>query len=298
MNYDPEKLEIIYVDSNSTDNSVKMAKGLGVKVVQLPPGPSTAARGRNAGYHQSSAPFVFFIDGDTIIDPNFLRKAIQHLQEHPEVAAVSGHRREMNPKHSIYNRVLDLDWISPKGEAAYCGGDAVIRREALEIAGPYCEDLVAGEEPELCHRIRQEGYVIHRLDVPMTMHDLNILKFSGYWTRCYRTGHAYAEVAGLTNGETFGKESRRNKLQATAYIITPVVLCFVLGLLAIPIILAGLFLVLARTIWRARWRNASFKTTLAYAIHGHFCQLPIFMGQLKHYLDRKRSVKATLIEYK
>jgi len=298
MDYARDRVDIVYVDSSSTDDSVERAKKLGVRVVALPPGAPTAARGRNAGLLASQAPYVFFVDGDTIIHPQFLSKAIEFMEEREYVAAVSGYRREIHPQHSFYNRVLDLDWISPAGEAGYCGGDAVIRRAVLEQVGPYAEDLVAGEEPELCHRIRQEGFKIFRLDLPMTMHDLNIHKFSGYWIRCFRTGYAYAEVSARTNGQTFGRESRRNQIQTIAYMAVPLVLLFFLKLLAIPVMIGGVALVLARTVWRARWRKASFATSLAYAIHGHFCQFPIWFGQLKFYINRRRKVTASLIEYK
>ena len=111
------------------------------------------------------------------------------------VAVVLGNRREISPKASIYNRVLDLDWISPAGAVEFCGGDALIRRDVLERVGGFDERLIAGEEPEMCQRIRTLGFTIKRVDRPMTGHDLAMTRFSQYWRRAVRSGYAYAEVS-------------------------------------------------------------------------------------------------------
>ena len=290
--------EIVYVDSGSSDDSVERAESLGAKALTLPPGPTTAAKGRNRGLRDATTPFLFFIDGDTIVDPHFLRKAVAYLDEHDRVAAVFGDRRELFPKNSIYNRVLDLDWIYPLGVVPFFGGDVVVKKSALDAAGPYREDLIAGEEPELCSRIRAAGFEIHHLDLPMTGHDLDIKRFSGYWRRCYRTGHAYAEVAQLTNGDTFGAASRRNLVQAPGYIVVLLIFLILFKWWGALLLLSGGLLVLARTVLRSRWRRADTATTLLYAIHGHFCQFPIWLGQIGYYLNAGRRKKSRLIEYK
>ena len=38
--------------------------------------------------------------------------------------------------------------------------------------------LIAGEEPELCLRLRQKGWEIWRLDAEMTLHDAAMTKFN------------------------------------------------------------------------------------------------------------------------
>ena len=290
--------EIVYVDSGSGDGSVDRAKSLGAEALTLEPGPTTAAKGRNRGLLGAKTPFLFFIDGDTIVDPHFLKKAVAYLEERPEVAAVFGDRRELFPQNSIYNRVLDLDWIYPLGAVPFFGGDVVVRRSVLERTGPYREDLIAGEEPELCSRIRAAGFEIHHLALPMTGHDLDIKHFSGYWRRCYRTGHAYAEVTRLTNGDTFGAASKRNLIQAPAYLAVVLLFLVLFQFWGVALLLTGGLLVLIRTVLRSRWRGASTMTTFVYAIHGHFCQFPIWLGQISYYRNARRRKDSRLIEYK
>ena len=88
------------------------------------------------------------------------------------------------------------------GEATSCGGDALIRCDALRAAGGYRADLIAGEEPELCLRLRRAGWSIWRIDAEMTWHDAAIHRFAQWWTRSVRSGHAYGEGAWLHGRST------------------------------------------------------------------------------------------------
>ncbi len=53
--------------------------------------------------------------------------------------------------------------------------------------------LIAGEEPEFCLRLRQIGWKIWRLDAEMTRHDAAITRIGRWWRRTVRSGYGYAE---------------------------------------------------------------------------------------------------------
>lgn len=72
-----------------------------------------------------------------------------------------------------------------------------MRVTALVNAKGFREDLIAGEEPELCVRLRQLGWRIHRVEHEMTLHDAAITRFAQWWRRTVRGGHAFAEGAWL-----------------------------------------------------------------------------------------------------
>jgi len=135
-------VEVIYVDSASVDGSPARAAARGARVIPLPDGRPTAARGRNAGWRAASGEFVLFLDGDTILDRDFVRRAFAGFSD-PNVAVVWGHRREIRPQDSIYNRVLDLDWIYPyEPQCGPCRGKtSPTRVMPCWIAGPAMKGL-------------------------------------------------------------------------------------------------------------------------------------------------------------
>jgi glycosyltransferase involved in cell wall biosynthesis len=299
-----DRAELIYVDSASTDESPQAAEIFGAQVIVLHGGLQTAARARNAGWEKATAPYILFLDGDTILNPYFIQTALKFLESDQGVAAVWGHRRELYPEHSIYNRVLDLDWIYPAGNTDFCGGDVLIRRSALIEVEGYDPGLPAGEEPELCRRLRARGYRIVHIDAPMTLHDLNMTRFSQYWRRAMRAGYAYAEVSSRFRESAdpmWLRESRRNVCSGSFWIAwlvgsvawfafrSPWILLWLALLIALP----------ARSAWKARSRAPGQKSLLLlYGIHSHLQQIPILVGQLRYFQDRHSGKRGTQIQYK
>ncbi len=300
----PGPFEIIYVDSASSDGSSARAARFGAKVIEIKGGKLSAARARNAGWQSAVAPLILFLDGDTILHPDFAAKAIAELQN-PSITVVWGHRREINPQASVYNRVLDLDWIYPPGLAEFCGGDALMRRSALEQAGGFNADLIAGEEPDLCRRIRAPGGLISHIDAPMTGHDYAMTTWRQYWKHSLRAGHAYAEIAARykgTDDPLWTADSRANAVRACIYLIAPI-MAIIAAILAhswIFILLPMLCFacLILRTALKARGKRASLGTRVLFAIHSHVRQIPIFIGQLVYKRNLKRNWQSGIIEYK
>jgi GT2 family glycosyltransferase len=294
--------ELIYVDSDSTDDSRERAAESAATVLCVRPQRPCAAVGRNAGWRAARGEFVLFLDGDTVLDPGFVPRALAAMAE-PAVAVVWGHRREMAPEQSPYVRALDLDWVYAPGIVPFCGGDALVRRDVLAAHGGFDERLIAGEEPELCQRIRAAGSLILHIDAPMTLHDLGIGSFRQYWRRAFRAGHAYAEVSRLTRAagqQLWSAEARRNVVHGGAVAAAPVALAAAALVGPVPfaaVVGAGAAL-LARTYRRCAWKSDSRPTRALYALHSHLQQLPILCGQLAFHLDRLRGRRRALIEYR
>jgi glycosyltransferase involved in cell wall biosynthesis len=296
--------ELVYVDSRSTDGSPQRAAASGAKVVVLEGGRLSAARARNAGWRAASAPLIFFLDGDTILDPSFIDRALAEFAD-PRVVVICGNRREIHPEASVYQRVLDLEWISRPGLADFCGGDAIIRRSALEQANGYDPDLIAGEEPDLCRRLRAAGGLVMHIDAPMVQHDLAITRWIQYWRHAVRAGYAYAEVSSRYKSSSdplWTRESRRNLRRGPLVFFGPLVAAGAAVLsrswetALVAALLAGM--VLWRTAWLARWRSASRASLILFSVHSHVQQVPIFCGQMSYYWGRLRNKKRELIEYK
>jgi len=214
---------VVYVDSASIDGSVELAGSMGAHVVELDASaPLTAARARNAGFafvveSVADAEYVQFVDGDCEVAPGWLEQAAEFLDEHSEYGLVCGRLRERHPEASIYNRLCDLEWDRPAGDIDCCGGIFMVRVAAFVEAGGFDVALRAGEEPELCHRLRQHGWQLHRLDCDMALHDAAMTRFSQWWHRSVRCGEGYATIC--RSGSRTGRLYRRQRASALLWAV-------------------------------------------------------------------------------
>jgi GT2 family glycosyltransferase len=295
---------VVYVDSGSTDGSVAFSRSLGVVVVELDlRDPFTAARARNEGFRKllevrPALDYVFFVDGDCEVVAGWLEKGTRFLDEHPDVAIVWGRRRERYPERSVYNMLCDVEWWEfPLGDVKACGGDAVCRVVAIRQVQGYRADMICGEEPEMCVRLRQAGWRIWHLSDDMTIHDAAMYHFSQWWTRMLRGGFASAQGAALHGAPPERHcvlETRRVWLWGLYVPLAVLLLAFLvqwwalLLVLVYPAQIIRLALRGRRSMRENWWRAASL-------VVGKF---PEMLGQLKFLMNRYRRVPSGLIEYK
>lgn len=219
-----ERVRVVYVDSGSTDGSRELARSFGAAVVDLDPAkPFTAARARNAGFdcllRATPRPeFVQFVDGDCALDPGWLAAGLEVLRARSDVAVVCGRRRERAPERSVFNRLCDVEWDTPIGDARACGGDALMRVDAFRRVGGFDPAMIAGEEPDLCLRLARAGYRIVRHDAAMTLHDAAMTHWTQWWQRAVRTGHTTAELL-AKHGNAAEHRRLRRALSAVAWAV-------------------------------------------------------------------------------
>ncbi|MES9899567.1 MAG: glycosyltransferase family 2 protein [Sedimenticola sp.] len=295
--------QTVYVDSGSTDGSVGMACNLGVEVVQLDMSiPFTAARSRNEGFQcllelLPNVSYVQFVDGDCEIQQNWSDVALGFLQHHEDVAVVCGRRRERFPDQTVYNLLCDIEWDTPVGETKACGGDAMMSVQAFAEVRGFRDDLIAGEEPELCVRLRQNGWKIWRLDEEMTLHDAAMNRFSQWWKRSVRAGYAFAEGAAIHGAPPerhWVKEARRARLWS---VIIPFLI--LAGTVLDNYALLAL-LIYPLQVLRGCMKSAQKSRRVAglYAFFIMLGKFPEFAGQLKYFWGRLSNKRSPLIEYK
>jgi GT2 family glycosyltransferase len=295
---------VVYVDSGSSDGSVAMVRErMGFDVVELDLAtPFTAGRARNEGVRRlrelvPGLRYVQFLDGDCEMAAGWLAQAVAFLDAHPDVAVVCGRRRERYPQRSVYNLLCDMEWDTPVGAAMACGGDALMRADAFDAVGGFRAGLIAGEEPELCVRLRARGGRIWRLDAEMTLHDAAMTRFRQWWKRMMRGGYAYAEAADLHGRppERQGvRESRSIWLWAA---IVP-------ALVAATVALLGPWGAAAMAVYplqvtRLALRGGPAGTASWYrALFLVLGKFPEWLGQLRYLRHRRLGWRAELIEYK
>ncbi len=296
--------QIVYVDSNSTDQSVTMAKSKGVEVVMLDISkPFTAARARNEGLKRllevhPQVEYVQFVDGDCEVNATWIDKAVAFLDQNSKVAVVCGRRRERYPDRSIFNKMCDVEWDTPIGEAKACGGDAMFRVTPLAAHGGYNPTLIAGEEPDLCVRLRASGWKIWRIDAEMTLHDAAILHFAQWWKRSMRTGYAFAQgvdLHGHPPERHWVAESRR------AFIWGGILPLLMIGFLVVcPLISLGFLLIYSMQLCRLglSYKKSNVERPLGMAFYLVLGKLPEFLGQIKFLKGLVTQKSSALIEYK
>jgi GT2 family glycosyltransferase len=295
---------VVYVDSGSTDGSVDLAESVGATVVRLDMTlPFTAARARNTGFATllrayPELAFVFFVDGDCEVERSFLGAATRFLTAGPDVAAVAGRRRERYPERSIYNRLCDIEWNVPAGETKSCGGDVLMRVEAFKQVNGYRSDMICGEEPELCVRLRRAGWRIWRLPDDMTLHDAAIHRFSQWWRRSMRAGYGFAlgsYIHGAPPERHWVAESRRAWIWGLGIPLVALISAALVGWRAMLLLILYPLQVL-----RLGHRNASSEGGKGWWWAGAMVlgKFPESLGQIKFQLDQLMGKRSELIEYK
>ena len=290
---------VVYVDSGSTDGS-------GVAVVEFEPGTAfTAARARNLGLSRlcELAPevtLVQFVDGDCEVAEAWWRRAREELLADPSLAVVCGRRRERYPDASPYNRLCDLEWDTPVGDADACGGDALMRVEPVRAVGGYNPTLIAGEEPDLCLRLRRGGWRVRRIDAEMTLHDAAMTTWRQWWRRTVRSGHAYAEGAAMHGRgpeRHWVREVRSIAFWGLAVPAAALGLAPVTG--GLTLVLLGGYPVLAlRTYRSARRRGIPTEQARLYTASCVVGKFPQAVGMLRYWRGRILGGQSRIIEYK
>jgi hypothetical protein len=183
----------------------------------------------------------------------------------------------------------------------------MIRVKAFRDVGGYDANIIAGEEPEMCLRMREKGWEIWRIDAEMTLHDAAMTRFSQWWKRNIRAGHAYAEGFAMHGAAPHfyrAKEVRSNWIWGAALPATCGFTIVIIALVAprwtwlalTPLLLYPLLL-LRVTAYRIRRGDGAFHG-FVYASSVVLGKLPQALGQLRYFRNRARGERSTIIEYK
>jgi cellulose synthase/poly-beta-1,6-N-acetylglucosamine synthase-like glycosyltransferase len=312
----PQCDRIVYVDSGSEDDSVTFARSLGVEVVQLDTSiPFTAARARNEGLRRlrklaPSVEFVQFVDGDCELVTGWIEVALRVFDEKPTATVVCGRVHERFRNATIYNRLCDMEWNTPVGEAEACGGIALMRVAAVEHAGYFDPGLICGEEADLCRRLRARGGVVLRIDADMTLHDAAMTRAIQWWRRSKRGGFGSADA--LYRLGSKASESDKQAVRGVIMWVAVLPVLFVIMLattifhgatgIALALIGAAFALLVAQT-GRLAWsrvseRDEKLTDACLYALSLMASKLPKAAGMLRCRRLRRRGEMARIIEWR
>lgn len=107
QDYPKKFVEIIIVDDDSTDNTVKIAKSYGARI--LLNGNHNIERGKSIGFEKSKGEYLFFIDADNVLtSKKWFSESINIFFNNPEVVGIEGWRVKYKKNESLINRYSAL----------------------------------------------------------------------------------------------------------------------------------------------------------------------------------------------
>ena len=158
--------EIIYVDSQSTDGSVELAKQYANKIY-LSTGACNSAIGRNIGAKEAEGDILFFIDGDMELREGVLPTILTHegCLKYPFMAGIEydilfdndWNQKEERPRRSF---IKGSDKVE---KSPSMGGLFVITKQAWEDIGGMDNRYTVGEDYEFGFRAYGKGYKVRRI---------------------------------------------------------------------------------------------------------------------------------------
>lgn len=164
--------EIIYVDSQSTDNSIELAKQYGAKTFLIT-GECNAAIARNIGAQEAIGGILFFIDGDMELFPGFLPKVLNEngKLKYPFMSGIFNdivHDLDWNYLHTSRRHKLqegDADSVETT-----TGGLFLIEHSLWDKVGGMDTRFKRSQDYDLGLRLSQMGYPLHRKAILLANH--------------------------------------------------------------------------------------------------------------------------------
>jgi GT2 family glycosyltransferase len=294
---------VVYVDFGSSDDSVQWARSRGAEVIELNSDvPFTAARARNIGLARlrelcPDVGYVQLVDGDCELIKGWTDSAIAFLESRPDVAVVCGKRHEEYPNNTLYNWLIDRSWEGPIGEIKASGGDIMVRAPALTQIGGYRDDVLAGEEAEMCLRMRAVGWRIWRIDVDMTLHDIRMSRFAQWWRRTVRAGHGYAQGLYL-HGASAERHGVRESMRAWFWGFVLPLACIVCGLVWEPWGWLVLLVYPLQWVRQVLMQKGTLRERMVVATFQMLSRFAEVVGQARFFRDLVLSRRLKLIEYR
>lgn len=178
---DGPPFEVIVVDSASTDGTLDIATAYPATVYRLSEDAVlTPAAGRYVGTRAARGDRLLFVDGDMVLDPEWLRQALEAIAV-PGVAGVDGHLNEV----ADGTEARDVDAVR---------GVALYEASVLEAVGGFDPFLRSVEDIDLGYRLRDAGYRLRRLGSVAATHpeSTTLLEPFRRWRNGYPLGPGQA----------------------------------------------------------------------------------------------------------
>lgn len=168
------KGQVVLVDSLSTDKTIEIAKKYPIEIIQLKNiKDRSCGIGPQIGYLNSKGDYIYILDGDMELNPEFISNAIKELESDKMLAGVSGRIYEINTNNIVFRRRKERSSYKLMKEK-YVGKlmmGGLYRKEAITKVGYFSNPyLHSYEESDLGHRLTLAGYKLKIIPVDMIKH--------------------------------------------------------------------------------------------------------------------------------
>jgi cellulose synthase/poly-beta-1,6-N-acetylglucosamine synthase-like glycosyltransferase len=160
QNYPADFFEVIVMDGESKDATVKIAQQFTIKVLSIR---LNCPAAYNYAHKIAAHPILGFIDADAKVEPNWLRKLVTHFGE-PAVAGVSGSIETWN-KDNPWARSIGYELKNRYSRIGKFTGriatmNLLLKKSVIEEAGGWDEKLPSQYDTDLGFRLSAKGYKI------------------------------------------------------------------------------------------------------------------------------------------
>jgi choline dehydrogenase-like flavoprotein len=223
---DPQLYEIIVVDNDSEDQTVRLV-GQHPDVTLLQEKERGAYAARNRGVHASSGEILAFTDADCVPEPEWLVSIIQALRER-DTQAVLGHRSAASPSSAArlwtdYEVMKEEFLFGSDQENLYYGrtNNMAVTRAVFEECGPFKHRLRGSDSLFICDVVNSKGSAAVRFDPSVIVQHLEL---TGTWSlvkKAFIYGRSQQSYGKITQTVTLSGQQRwmvfRNTARHHAY---------------------------------------------------------------------------------
>jgi glycosyltransferase involved in cell wall biosynthesis len=260
--------EVILADSVSTDRTVEIAEQYPITIVQLRnAGDRRCGVGPQLGYQLAAGEYVYILDGDMEMDPEFLPVALKEMELRPVLGGIGGLVDEQSTASYQFRGRKRRKVEATSGDVRWLDMGGLYRRTALDEVGYFSNrNLHAYEEQDLGLRLTSTGWRLSRIPVRSVLHygyaDSSLALLKRRWRSRYLDGGG--EVLRAAIGKPYFLEVLLH--QKHIMIGLALWLCLFIGvLLAVytPLVLVATIgavglLVLGRALRIGSWRDSIF----------------------------------------
>jgi len=232
LDYPAGNVEVIVMDGASKDETVKKAQQFPVKVFSIR---LNAPAAYNYAMKIAEHPVLGFVDSDAKVEPQWLRKLVPHLDE-PMVAGVSGSIETWNVEnpwaksigYELKNRYSRIG----KYTCRVATMNLLLKKEVIEEAGGWDENLPSQYDTDLGFRISAKGYKIAYEPTAICYH-YNRPTLRAYYRQQLQYGKNTLKLYFKHGGLAKGDEITDFGMNIQPILILAAIVSFLLGIITV-----------------------------------------------------------------